>query len=293
MLQPALPLSLGKSVHQSSMPRSPSPTPGETRTLDLGEGVSLDLQYIPAGVFWMGTRDGDVNARPRQRVEISQGFWLGRIPVTLKQYQRFHEDHRDSFVDVVPADRQRPVVGVSWHEAVQYCDLLMQETQLRDKGWAKWAATLPTEAQWEYACRGEADGGLVETDYWNGDGEKALAEIGWFDGNSDLRLHPVGTKQRGNAWGLHDLHGLVWEWCRDVYDPQAYARCGDLTVDPVNVDKKGDNDAQRLLRGGSWHSSAAGCRTTMRGRCWAGLGLRDGGFRIALVPSPSLAKSKK
>jgi formylglycine-generating enzyme required for sulfatase activity len=284
--------SLGKPVHQSSMPRSPSPTPGETRTLDLGEGVTLDLQYVPAGTFWMGTRDGDVNACPRHRVEISQGFWLGRTPVTLGQYWRFHRDHRNNFSAAVPDYVQHPVIEVSWHDAMQYCDLLTQATQRRDKGWAKWVATLPTEAQWEYACRGEADGGLVETDFWNGDGEQALAEISWFDGNSDRRLHRVGTKQRGNAWGLHDMHGLVWEWCQDVYDPQAYGRCGDLTVDPVNLDDKGDNDAQRVLRGGSWGNSAAICRCAFRFRFGADFRFGDFGFRVALVPGPSRAKDR-
>jgi len=274
------------------MPHSPSPTPGETRTLDLGEGVTLDLQYVPAGTFWMGSSGGDADERPRHRVRISQGFWLGRTPVTLGQYQRFHKDHRNNFSDAVSDELQHPVIRVSWHEAMQYCDLLMQEIQRRDKGWAKWVATLPTEAQWEYACRGEADGGLVETDYWNGDGEQALTEIGWFGRNSDGRLHRVGTKQRGNAWGLHDMHGLVWEWCQDVYDPQAYGRSGNLTVDPVNLVDKGDIDARRVLRGGSWNCSAAGCRSAIRDWSRADYRFRFDGFRVALVPGPSRAKSR-
>ena len=275
------------------MPHSPSPTPGETRTLDLGEGVTLDLQYVPAGTFWMGSSGGNPNARPRHRVEISHGFWLGRTPVTLGQYQRFRKDYRNNFSDAVPDEFQHPVIRVSWHEAMQYCDLLTQEIQRRDKGWAKWVATLPTEAQWEYACRGEADEGLVETDYWNGDGVQSLAEIGWFDGNSDSRLHPVGAKQQGNAWGLHEMHGLVWEWCQDVYDPQVYGRCGDLTVDPVNLDDKGDNDALRVLRGGSWVISAAICRSAFRFGDRADGRLGDSGFRVAVVPGPSRAKNRK
>jgi formylglycine-generating enzyme required for sulfatase activity len=213
--------------------------------------------------------------------------------VTLGQYQRFRKDYRNNFSDAVPDEFQHPVIRVSWHEAMQYCDLLTQEIQRRDKGWAKWVATLPTEAQWEYACRGEADEGLVETDYWNGDGVQSLAEIGWFDGNSDSRLHPVGAKQQGNAWGLHEMHGLVWEWCQDVYDPQVYGRCGDLTVDPVNLDDKGDNDAQRVLRGGSWLNSAAFCRSAFRYWDWAVIRIRNFGFRVAVVPGPSRAKNRK
>jgi formylglycine-generating enzyme required for sulfatase activity len=226
-------------------------------------------------------------------VRISQGFWLGQTAVTLRQYRRFYKNYRHNFSDAVPDELQHPVIGVSWHEAMQYCDLLTQEIQRRDKGWAKWVATLPTEAQWEYACRGETAGGLVETDYWNGDGEQALAEIGWFDGNSDRRLHPVGTKQRGNAWGLHDLHGLVWEWCQDIYDPHAYGRCADLTVDPGNLDNKGDNHAQRVLRGGSWFDSAAHCSSAIR--FWIGADDWSGnfGFRVAVVPVPSRAPSRK
>ena len=272
------------------MPRSLSPSPGETRTLDLGEGVTLDLQYVPAGTFWMGSCDGYPDQRPRHRVEISQGFWLGRTPVTLGQYQVFRRDHRNNFSDDVP---EHPVIVVSWYDTMLYCDWLSTEVLRRDRSWSKWVAALPTEAQWEYACRGEADEGLVETDYWNGDGVQSLAEIGWFDGNSDSRLHPVGAKQQGNAWGLHEMHGLVWEWCQDVYDPQVYGRCADLEVDPVNLDNKGDDDAQRVLRGGSWDFSAADCRSAIR--YWNGAGdrVRFRGFRVAVVPGPSRAKNRK
>ena len=106
---------------------------------------------------------------------------------------------------------------------------------------------LPTEAEWEYACRAG-----TTSEYWNGNGEKALKSVGWYSGNAGSQTHPVGEKKAPNAWGLHDVHGNVWEWCQDLYGPFA---TNNLT-DPIGPDK---GDA-RVVRGGSWGDDAGSCR---------------------------------
>src|SRR5208283_3530718 len=109
---------------------------------------------------------------------------------------------------------RRPVEQVNWNDATAFCEWLTEW-----KGLPKEIATvrLPTEAEWEYACRAGAD-----TDYYNGDGEAALAEVAWYDGNSGNYTHPVDERSESHPFGLHGMHGNVWEWCQDVFDPNAY-----------------------------------------------------------------------
>jgi formylglycine-generating enzyme required for sulfatase activity len=152
----------------------------------------------------------------------------------------------------------QPVVGVSWEEALAYC---------------KWAGlTLPTEAQWEYACRAG-----TTTRYSSGDSEEDLGRVGWYDDNSKDRLHGVGEKGP-NGFGLYDMHGNVWEWCMDVFGSyEQRPRAGDgLRHEPVG-------GAYRVLRGGSFANSAWSARSAYRfGRHPGSRGLFLG-FRAARV----------
>jgi formylglycine-generating enzyme required for sulfatase activity len=142
---------------------------------------------------------------------------------------------------------------------------------------------LPTEAQWEYACRAG-----TETEYYTGDGEAALAEAGWYDGNSGGQTHPVGERKE-NQWGLYDMYGNIGEWCRDAWDKDAYKKRVDGAEDPeATAEYVGEqDDPRRVSRGGSFHSEADLCRSSARD--WWGADVRGSliGFRVCLVRSPA------
>ncbi|NRA27022.1 MAG: formylglycine-generating enzyme family protein [Opitutales bacterium] len=138
---------------------------------------------------------------------------------------------------------------------------------------------LPTEAEWEYACRAGTD-----TDYYTGDGAAALFDAGWYGENSGRSTHPVrSATKRPNAFGLWDMHGNVWEWCQDAWYRGAYTQHGALGLDPI-VER--GQDALRVCRGGSWFSTAGVCRSAIRH--WNHPGSRSGGrgFRLRLSSGP-------
>ena len=247
---------------------------------------------IPAGEFLMGDETGDLgeNARPLHSVELSS-FWLGNTPVTWWQLalSLFASQREQELKDKAPSwglKGDHPVVNVDWYEAVEYCNWLSQhlglipaheiedagENVVRRVAGAN-GFRLPTEAQWEYACRAGST-----TKYWFGNDAKRLGEYAWFEQNGDNQTHPVGSKQ-ANDWGLFDMHGNVWEWCHDWH--------GDYGKSPEADPAGPDSDSSRVLRGGSCVAAAVGCRSAFRG--WVGAGGRSGdyGFRVCLVRSPS------
>ena len=132
--------------------------------------------------------------------------------------------------------------------------------------------TLPTEAQWEYACRAG-----TETEYWFGDDEAGLERVGWYGKNSGRKPHPVGGKA-ANPWGLHDVHGNVWEWCEDGFDSSYYQRS------PADDPKGPPGRALRVVRGGSWYNAARNLRCASRFRNRPEYRYDYLGFRVACVP---------
>jgi formylglycine-generating enzyme required for sulfatase activity len=150
-------------------------------------------------------------------------------------------------------------------------------------------ATLPTEAEWERACRGVAGEQLVEQEYGSGDGATALERVGWFGFDWWETKIPLVRWKEPTDWGLFDMHGLVWEWMLDAYRPDAYGNRSEITVDPwegagAEHGERSPN-ALHVLRGGSWDNSAASCRSAFRIRNGAVIGFGYYGFRLALVPS--------
>ena len=218
---------------------------GETRSLDLGNGVSLTLVYIPGGTFWMGSKDDDPeaydNQKPRHQVTLPT-FWMGETPVTQGQYQAVMGSNPSRF----QGDLDRPVEMVSWNDADRFCQELSRKLSQE-------IISLPSESQWEYACRGGTD-----TRYFFGDDAAQLGNYAWYYGNSGNETHPVKQK-KPNAWGLYDMHGNVWEWCADQWHDNYQGA-------PTNGSAwlSSDESKIRLLRGGSWNNHPKYCRSTYR-----------------------------
>ena len=226
------------------------------------DSLGMAFVWIPPGRFWMGSLEfddlADDHEKPLHQVTISHGYWLGQYPVTQAQWHAVMGDDPSYFTG-----EKRPVEHVSWDQAQAFA------TELNHRRPGQ-GYRLPTEAEWEYACRAGST-----TSYSFGDDEGALAAYGWHQGNADRQTHPVGELQP-NAWGLYDMHGNVWEWCQDWMGPYPAG----AEVDPAGP-PEGD---WRVLRGGSWLEGGREARSSSRfavGRCST---LYIVGFRLVRVP---------
>jgi eukaryotic-like serine/threonine-protein kinase len=250
--------------------------PDETMTNTIG----MKLKRIKAGAFKMGSPDSGQTAlpdeKPRHEVEILRPFYLGVYPVTKAQFAAFvrgadykteAEADSDKKTWRAPGFAQTdddPVVCVSWNDAVKFCAWLSEREK---KSYA-----LPTEAQWEYACRAGAT-----TAYSFGDDPKLLGNYAWYWENSGSCTHPVGGR-KPNPWGLYDMHGNVWEWCADYYDRKYYQHSP--IKDPQTILEAN----ARLCRGGSWYDNAEICRAACRNRIAPGSRYVIYGLRVCLRP---------
>jgi formylglycine-generating enzyme required for sulfatase activity len=245
--------------------------------------IGMKLKLIPAGEFLMGSPDSDKDAwsgeKPQHRVRITQPFYLGIHQVTRGQYRRFVEAtyyqieaEKDGKVMWTSTGFEQtedhPVVNVSWNDASAFCEWLSQQEGQQYR--------LPTEAEWEYACRAK-----TTTRFCFGDDEKLLVQYGWYSGNSNKQTHPVGEK-KANAFGLKDMHGNVWEWCRDGFDVGYYKNSQNWgTDDPLGPEKA----LNRVSRGGGWDNEP--CRARSASRDWFTPEYRRSslGFRVVRVQS--------
>jgi formylglycine-generating enzyme required for sulfatase activity len=192
---------------------------------------------IPAGEFLMGSENGEDNEKPAHRVKISKGLEIGKYEVTQAQWEALMGSNPSRF-----KGGDLPVEQVSWEDVQGF----IRAMNAKNDGYEY---RLPTEAEWEYAARAGTTG-----DYG---GTGMLSEMGWYGENSGGRTHPVGTK-KANAWGLHDMHGNVWEWCQDRYDKYYYMNSP--TTDPQGP----SSGSTRACRGGCWSYSADRCKSTSR-----------------------------
>jgi formylglycine-generating enzyme required for sulfatase activity len=223
--------------------------------------IGMKLRLIPAGEFMMGspeTESGRFDDETQHRVSITKPFYLGVTEVTQEQYQKVMGKNPSEF-----KGPQNPVERVSWAEAVEFCRKLSAMPAEKTAGHVY---RLPTEAEWEYACRAG-----TPTAYSFGDDASRLGDYGWFEGNSDSSTHPVGEK-KPNAWGLYDMHGGVYEWCQDRY--------GDYPSGSVTDPTGAASGSIRVLRGGSWNSLARGCRSAFRFRFTPEVRSNFLGFRV-------------
>jgi len=218
-----------------------------------------NMVVIEGGQFDMGSTEAE-DEQPVHRVTL-QDFEMSAMPVTQAQYEAVMGNNPSRF-----KGEDLPVESVSWHDARKFCEMLSKKTG-RDY-------RLPSEAQWEYACRA----GSTKR-YCFGDDESQLADYAWYAKNSESTTYPVG-KKKPNNWGLYDMHGNVWEWCLDHWH-ESYRNA----PNDGSAWQTADEGSGRVIRGGSWSGSAESCRCSYRG--WFSPGDRSGylGFRVVLVPS--------
>ena len=232
-------------------------------TVDLGNGVKLEMVFIPAGEFMMGSPDSDKDAddreKPQHRVRITKPFYLGKFLVTQEQWEAVMGSNPSHF-----KGPKNPVEEVHWEDCRKFLG------KLNAKVWGV-KFRLPTEAQWEYACRAGS-----KTRYCFGDDESKLGDYAWCGKNSGNTTHPVGEK-KPNAWGLYDMHGSVWEWCQDWWKDGYYKES------PVDDPTGAATGSNRVFRGGSWDRPARGCRSASRSYGVPGGGFSNLGLRVSLV----------
>jgi formylglycine-generating enzyme required for sulfatase activity len=197
---------------------------------------------------------------PQHRVRITKPYYVGKYEVTQAQYLLVMGMTPGKF-----KGSDRPVEAVTWNDATEFCRRLVHQTGK--------TVRLPTEAEWEYACRA---GSTTRFCFDESDGP--LGDYAWYISNSGRKTHPVGGK-RPNAWGLYDMHGNVWEWCADWYDEGYYANS------PRENPSGPTNGDSRVLRGGGWYGNGNNCRTAYRH--WNGPTNRNYniGFRVVVSAS--------
>jgi formylglycine-generating enzyme required for sulfatase activity/serine/threonine protein kinase len=253
------------------MEEARGPVPGQNAEVELPGGVKVELVWIRPGEFRMGSPGNEAgrfnDEGPQTSVRLTRGFWLGKYPVTQGQWQALMGNNPSHFKQ---SGLNAPVEQVSWTEAMEFARRLTERERAAGRLPEGYVYTLPSEAQWEYACRAG-----TTTRFNLGNSDSDLGRAGWFRGNAQGRTHAVGQKTP-NAWGLYDMHGNVFEWTRSWF--------GNYPGGSV-VDYEGPSSGSgRVSRGGSWLNNARVCRSANR-YDW-GPELRNVGFRLALSSVP-------
>jgi len=286
-------------TNREGIPSKSQSIPSEVRDLPkITNIIGMKLVLIPKGTFMMGspkTEEGRVQDETQHQVTISKDYYLGVTEVTQGQYEKVMGTNPSNFQGnkIEGSSSNHPVDRVSWEDAVEFCKKL---SELPEEKGAGRVYRLPTEAEWEYACRAGS-----KTAYSFGDNSRDLGNYAWFGNNSGSKeldsaailkdtpqrymdtlvsarcaTHPVGEKN-ANAWGLYDMHGNVWEWCSDWYGGYPKGAVSD-PVGPIQ-------GSRRVDRGGSWLLEAARCRLAIRFRRLPSVREYDLGFRVALSSS--------
>jgi formylglycine-generating enzyme required for sulfatase activity len=226
---------------------SQTKSPAQTKT-ESANGMVL----LPGGTFTMGDK-GQIDAPPHG-VTVS-AFYIDKYLVTQGQYEKLMNDNPSRW-----KGKTNPVEQMRWSDAVRYCNARSEAEGLEPcydlNTWkCNFAANgyrLPTEAEWEYACRAG-----TTTAYFFGDDESKLKVYAWYEDNSGGKPRPVGQKP-ANPWGLYDMHGNVWEWCNDFYKVDYYQES------PKENPRGPETGETKVLRGGAWKFSAESCRSGYR-----------------------------
>lgn len=264
----------------------------EPWVVDLENSVYMEFMPIPTGNFMMGSKNGQDDEQPVHKVTFSNPFWMAKTEVTQQQYGQFKPPppiEKKKGVPM-PMGAELPVIGISWNDATSFCKWLTNNERTQGRLPEGYEYTLPTEAEWEYACRAGST-----TDYAG-----KIDSMGWTKKNSSEKTNLVGLKSP-NEWGLHDMHGNVWEWCSDhwYFDYQNAPSDGSqrgLDDNEYNVptEQWGEtgntiryrNTQYRGIRGGAWNSPASACRSANRLYQSAGDKVNYLGFRPILIWNP-------
>ena len=213
------------------------PPSGTAKTIILPGGAEMRLRWCRAGVFMMGSEtveDGRCNDENLHRVTLTHGFWIGETAVTQAAWRSVMGDNPSEFKgDNLPVD------SVSWRDCMKFIEKVNEKLDCK--------ARLPTESEWEYACRAGTLSPFA--------GTGKVEEMAWCDNEGGCETHPVGCK-KPNAWGLYDMHGNIWEWCSDRY--------GKYPLDAVTDPQGAEKGSMRVLRGGSWSFCSRFCRAAVR-----------------------------
>jgi formylglycine-generating enzyme required for sulfatase activity len=240
----------------------PAPTSADSlpsSTMEIVSKSGIEMVYLPGGGFTMGDAGSNPDEAPPHQIVLSP-FLMDKFEVTQEMFARAQLPNPSHWQD----NPKNPVERVRWRDAKQYCNersLLEGLAPCYDEKSESWNCNydangyrLPTEAEWEYACRAGSSG-----PYDFGSSDK-LRQYAWIADNAGERTHAVGQK-RPNHWGLHDLYGNVAEWCEDVYDPGYYKQSPPR--DPRGPPESG-KDTKRVIRGGSWKASSDMARASFR-----------------------------
>jgi formylglycine-generating enzyme required for sulfatase activity len=252
-----------------------------------------NMAWIPCGTFVMGSPASEAEREPdevQHTVTLSQGFYMGKYLVTQAEYLAVMGNNPSYFTtndwegNPIPLDLSRPVEEVSWYDATNYCARLTAQEQAAGRLVAGWVYRLPTESEWEYACRAGTTtafycGSALRSGMANFDGSFEYdASVGDIDNPDGIFLGcttPVGSYQP-NAWGLYDMAGNVWEWCRDWYGTYPTGSVTDPTGPP--------SGSFRVFRGGFWNIFAWYCRSAYRSYFMPSYWDSVLGFRVVLAP---------
>ena len=250
-------------------------------TIPLSDTVSLDMIWIEPGTFMMGSPEDELGRDSEKEtlheVTLTTGYWVGKYEVTQSQYETVmgtNPSHNYGVGD------DYPVYYVSWNDAMDFCAKLTATEKAAGRLPVGYEYTLPTEAQWEYACRAGTTTALNNGENLS-DMDKCpeMDEVGWYGYNSDRTSHPAGEK-KPNDWDLYDMHGNVQEWCLDWGEDE-------YPTSPV-VDPTGPEIGYyRVLRGGSRSNRAYACRSAYRTYFGSDYTANNVGFRVALAKVPT------
>ena len=282
--------------------------PGDVRD---DNGLKIKLVWCPPGVVTMGATepiaeiikepattenivpsDDDVvdapNAKPTSKrnprttadialakVFLTKGYWIGKYEVTQSEWKQVMKTEPWKGQDLTKEGEDFPATWVSWDDATEFCRKLTEQERQAGRLSKDWEYTLPTDAQWERACRAR-----TETRFCFGDDESKLGDYAWFADNADRAgeqyAHLVG-KMKPNVWGICDMHGNVWEWCRDIYTQKLPGG-----RDPEVKQDENTNGSRRVMRGGCWFCRAGLCSSAVRSRSDPSSRSLSLGFRLAL-----------
>jgi formylglycine-generating enzyme required for sulfatase activity len=269
--KPVVPAAQKPEVSAEVKPAAkPAPAPVKTASAGslvlpaaLTNSIGMKFRLIQPGMFMMGSPESETGRYSDERqhqVRLTTPYYLGIYTVTQSEYARIMGSNPSDF----KGDRH-PVEQVSWEDATAFIQKL---NGLPEEKTAGRLYRLPTESEWEYACRSGSS-----TAYCFGEGDARLGEYAWYDKNSGSKTHPVGQKAP-NAWGLYDMHANVWEWCSDWY--------GDYPSGSVTDPTGASTSYCRVNRGGGWRDGAGHCRSAFRRGNAPSNRLNYLGFRLAL-----------